>query len=651
MRKVLMFLSVALLLGLEAVAHAQFTIHVIDVGQADAILLEFKSAAILIDAGGEVAGDDRYKEHFLSDLNTFFANRQDLHRTLQAIIVTHPHIDHTRLLMDVFENFTVKYFYDGGDMKGSGAPQLKQARDFASTHAIKYSAIRDDAIGKKGSTPDGLKKLASGVDVRFLAGSRDCANANNNSLVVRVHYGDKTVLLTGDSETDDDDECVEGQVEHLLERYQGTDLLRADVYKVGHHGSHNGTDQALVSAVSPAIAIISAGNKETKGPGVFHGFFFGHPREDVVELLEATAENRTPPISAYTYLKGTKDKEATGTIIEGREIAKAIYCTCWDGDVTVSMNGESDQLAVAIGNHPIDGAARRETVNFVGLSPHPRVSPFAFANLAPSDRTHLSDRERIMLAVLLVLIPIFIYIFMRAHESRRADRRKEAAAFLIMRARGAQGWKFTRFELGAFVRRFELGAFIPRGQEGEQYSVALQSRYSSRVLRGLDNVRKHILRLFWPRPRIGINEVVEQAVAELLRAGEYDSPHVNMSADERQALIKAFEHLHSDPDNLPDLLGPPPSTMFLVAALPVIVLFIAIQAVPQVGNYLAGIFGQNSLLEELWAGLLASIVGTGATLLREKSVESRQRKKSPKKSQSPQPPKEQEQQSTTEDTH
>jgi competence protein ComEC len=281
---------------LEGYAQAQFAIHVIDVGQADAILLEFKSSPILIDAGAEATGDDLYRNHLLSDINAFFAKRGDLNRTLQAIIVTHPHIDHTRSLMDVFQNFTVKYFYDGGDMKGSGVPQLNQARRYASSHAIQYTAIRDEAIRRDGFTPTGLGKLPCGADVRFLAGSRGCANGNNNSLVLRVHYDHKTALLTGDSETDDDDECEEGQVEHLLERYQGTDLLRADIYKVGHHGSHNSTDEAFVSAVSPAIALISAGHKETREPGKFHAFFFGHPREDVVELLEGTTGNRNPPV-------------------------------------------------------------------------------------------------------------------------------------------------------------------------------------------------------------------------------------------------------------------------------------------------------------------------------------------------------------------
>jgi competence protein ComEC len=579
-----------LLRVLIGAAQAQFALHIIDVGQADAILLEFKGAAILVDAGAEVTGDNRYEEHFLSDLDTFFQNRPDLNKTLLAVIVTHPHIDHTRLLMDVLQHFTVKNFYDGGDTKGSGAVQLKQARDYVNTHQITYETIRDAQIHQEGLTPSSLKKLSSGADLRFLAGSRDCANPNNNSLVLRVHTNDKTILLTGDSETDDDEQCDEGQVEHLLERYQGTDLLRADVYKVGHHGSHNGTDQALISAVSPAIAIITAGPKETRGPGVFHGFFFGHPREDVVELLEATAESRTPPISAYTYLKGTKDKNATANIIEGREITKAIYCTCWDGDVTLSINSGSE-IGIRLGNPSTEREASSKPVNYVELAPTSRVRSFDFATPAGRDQIQLSDRERITFEVIFFFIPVFIYVFMRAQEIRRDRIRKELAKDLIERARSPEGPRqFTRFEMGALIQRSQP--------------------------------EKPILYRVWPKPRVGIDEVLEQAVAELIMAGDYGSG----GSARPESVIDKLEDLHSHPNSISDSLGPLPSSLFLATAVPVVVLFIAIQAVPQVGDYLAGVFGHNSVLEELWTGLLASIVGTGATLLRKKSIERREEK-------------------------
>lgn len=351
MSKLVTSLFASVLLISSWMAQAQITIHVIDVGQADSILLEFKKAAVLIDAGGESTGDDRDKDHLLSQLNSFFARRTDLHKTLHAVIVSHPHIDHTRLLMDVLQGFTVKYFYDGGDLNGSGAAQLKKARAYATAHSIQYLAIDDDSIGKNGLTPPGLKLLStsSAVNMRFLTGSRNCDNQNNNSVVVRVQYKSTIALFTGDAETDGDGGCDEGQVQHLLERYHDSDLLKADIYKVGHHGSLNGTDEEFAKEVSPKIAVISAGKKETKGPGQFHGFYFGHPRESIVSLLEESASVRTPAITGYTYSKGTKKKSDTSNIDESRPIKKAIYCTCWDHDVTVAVNPAGDQIAVSTG--------------------------------------------------------------------------------------------------------------------------------------------------------------------------------------------------------------------------------------------------------------------------------------------------------------
>lgn len=137
-------------------------------------------------------------------------------------------------------------------------------------------------------------------------------------------------------------------MQHLLERDQQSDLLKADIYKVGHHGSFNATDEDFEAAMSPKIALISAGHKETRDPGKFHGFFFGHPREDVVALLERSVIVRTPAITGYTYTKGTQNRNATDTIKDDREINKSVYCTCWDHDITVAVNIAGDQISVSV---------------------------------------------------------------------------------------------------------------------------------------------------------------------------------------------------------------------------------------------------------------------------------------------------------------
>jgi beta-lactamase superfamily II metal-dependent hydrolase len=69
------------------------TAHFIDVGQAHSTLLEFSCGAMLIDAGTK---DDEHEEELLEYLDEFFDRRTDLDRTLDSILITHDHLDHTR---------------------------------------------------------------------------------------------------------------------------------------------------------------------------------------------------------------------------------------------------------------------------------------------------------------------------------------------------------------------------------------------------------------------------------------------------------------------------------------------------------------------------------------------------------------------------
>jgi len=331
-----------LLLFSATVARAQMSAHYINVGQADSILLEFKHAAILIDAGGEATGDDRDKDHLIGYLNQFFTRRTDLNRTLTAVIISHPHLDHTKNLMPVMQTFTVKNLIDGGNMSGSGFPQLRQARNFAASHHVRYRKITDqqiEALGKTGLAPLPSFLSSSDVDLRVLDASRGCENANNDSLIVLVKYKQASYLFNGDAETEADGVC-EAEVPVLIDFYNGTGLVNVDVYKVGHHGSANGTDEDLMQAMSPKISVISAGVHTQHGPGNFHAFQFGHPRENIVALLENFTTNRRNEVTVYTMSAAKKVKL-------NRHVDKAVYCTCWDGDVVVSTNANGSQYTVA----------------------------------------------------------------------------------------------------------------------------------------------------------------------------------------------------------------------------------------------------------------------------------------------------------------
>lgn len=339
--KVLRFLILLLLLSLPVSAAAQMSAHYINVGQGDSILLEFKNAAVLIDAGGEATGDFRDRDHLLNYLKKFFARRPDLKHTLLAVIVSHPHLDHTKNLVPVFQTFHIKNLIDGGNMRGSGFRQLRAARKLAKSKGTRYRAVTDlqiENLGNRGMSlfVDSLSN--SDVEMKLLDASRGCENGNNDSLIVRVKYKEASYLFSGDAETESDPIC-EAEVPMLVDYYDGTELVDVDVYKVGHHGSLNGTDDEFMEAMSPKISVISAGIHTQHGPGKFHAFQFGHPREAIVALLERFTSKDRDPINAYTMPRVKKVKS-------NRRIEKAIYCTCWDGDIVVSTNESGSQLKV-----------------------------------------------------------------------------------------------------------------------------------------------------------------------------------------------------------------------------------------------------------------------------------------------------------------
>lgn len=83
-------------------------VHYIDVDQGNAALVEFKCAAILIDAGSEMKGQVSAK--LMNYLDNFFARRPDLNRTFAAVYITHTHTDHNASLRAVVEQFTVSNY-------------------------------------------------------------------------------------------------------------------------------------------------------------------------------------------------------------------------------------------------------------------------------------------------------------------------------------------------------------------------------------------------------------------------------------------------------------------------------------------------------------------------------------------------------------
>jgi competence protein ComEC len=178
---------------------------------------------------------------------------------IDVVALTHAHQDHLGGLTAIVENFRVGSLWIGREVN---SPAMAKLESLATERHI---PIEYESPGKAFSM--------DGVDGQFLwpdlsnVGAAPAAK-NNDSLVLRLKYRNRTLLLPSDAEK---------QAEHaMLAEASGTEL-RADVLKVGHHGSKNSTSQELLDAVDPKIAIISAGEDSP----------YGHPSPELLEQLTA----------------------------------------------------------------------------------------------------------------------------------------------------------------------------------------------------------------------------------------------------------------------------------------------------------------------------------------------------------------------------
>jgi beta-lactamase superfamily II metal-dependent hydrolase len=344
MNKFFPLLALTVLIFSSERIHAQMTVHYIDVGQGEAILIELPKAAIMIDAGGEDTGDSRFRDHLLDYLARVFERRRELNNTIDVLIVTHPHLDHTRYLPDVMKMFNVKALVDGGNRTGSGITPLDQARQTMLAQKARYVTARESnsKIIDYNNVFNGIRASDPDVTLRLLNGARDCDDANNDSLVLWLSYRGKTFLFTGDAPSVSDKKCRD-EISMLLDRYQSSGYLKANVLKVNFHGSASGVTDEWMKAISPRVSIISAGrsDEQFRFSGQFHAWQFGLPRESAVRIVQGR-----------TY--GVRTKTRTVTMMRAVQVQSkpalmtaAVYCTCWDGDISVKTDGRSLNVETA----------------------------------------------------------------------------------------------------------------------------------------------------------------------------------------------------------------------------------------------------------------------------------------------------------------
>ncbi len=240
-----------------AVTHGALEMTAIDVGQGDSIFLALPAGKLMLLDGGGIASFGKRVKTTLDigeDVVSPYLWSRSI-RSLDVVALSHAHEDHIGGLAAVLENFHVKELWTGAT---PSSPPWDALRRKAGALGVRIVPLIQ-----------GRRFDYGGAHFEVLAPLPDYVPAsmprNNDSLVLRLTYRQRSLMLSGD---------MERQIESKL---LAENLVpHSDILKVAHHGSKTSTTAPFLDAVHPAFAIISAGFEN----------LYGHPNAEVVERLK-----------------------------------------------------------------------------------------------------------------------------------------------------------------------------------------------------------------------------------------------------------------------------------------------------------------------------------------------------------------------------
>lgn len=277
------------------ITNNQFLIDFIDVGQGDAVLVQCDGHYMLVDGGDSKQSSRIY---------TILKNRGISY--LDVMVASHPDADHIGGLSGA-----LNYAKVGIALSPVSKSETKTFQSF-----VKYL----DAQGVSITVPRyGDKFMLGSASVSVLGPVSLSSDDNNNSIILRIIYGETSFLLTGDAETEEETSVLNSR-----------QTVKSTVLKVAHHGSNSSSGYRFIREVAPQYAVISVGK----------GNKYGHPTENVLSRL------RDAEVETYrTDMQGDITCISDGKVVS----------------FSVRKNPDADTLAVA------DSGQRLSAADATGL--------------------------------------------------------------------------------------------------------------------------------------------------------------------------------------------------------------------------------------------------------------------------------------------
>ncbi|MBN1368365.1 MAG: MBL fold metallo-hydrolase [Dehalococcoidales bacterium] len=215
-------------------------VYFIDVGQGDAILLDYGTTEVLIDGGSTSPGVTSFLQQYVNG-------------SLEVMVATHAHADHIGGLADLLNTFNVGQIWHSGDTSTSV------------TYNSFMAAVNNEGaevyIGKRGNIITAGKLSFTVMNPEFPTGT-----SNNNSLVLWLRYGDIDFMFEGDAEVEAEEAMLNAEEQILPD---------VEILKVGHHCSRTASSLEFLAVIRPEVAVYMAAT----------GNIYGHPHQEALTNL------------------------------------------------------------------------------------------------------------------------------------------------------------------------------------------------------------------------------------------------------------------------------------------------------------------------------------------------------------------------------